>query len=280
MDKQSQFDAEENPSEPVSAQPVSSNKNNKLASPLPPGWRNTGESRKQPSSVLFSETLQLKSYFLLRLIGYGLLGLSLLDYLYIVIPPRFTNPLWELQLIGSLVDHVVAPLLGLLFIFYRPQGYITKGEKKLLKFLSTATFVLGLLYLLLLPLGLIDTWRLYYASNEQFSAQVSQQSEQFQRLKSQLQSAKTDQEIESLLASITPQGRLPKIEKPQEFKNQFLSQISQAEQNLQTQSQIAQATQRKALIKNSVKWNLGALIAGTLFMGIWHHTQWARQKGW
>jgi hypothetical protein len=39
---------------------------------------------------------------------------------------------------------------------------------------------------------------------------------------------------------------------------------------------IARHEQRLTLFKNTVKWNLGALVAGILFLQIWFRTRWAR----
>ncbi len=41
------------------------------------------------------------------LLGYGLLAFALIDYIDILIPSHFTNPEWELQTLGRLVEHGV-----------------------------------------------------------------------------------------------------------------------------------------------------------------------------
>lgn len=55
--------------------------------------------------------------FLLRFIGYGLLILTLFDVIYIIVPPLFMNPAWELQTLGTLVEHTPVPLIGIGLIF-------------------------------------------------------------------------------------------------------------------------------------------------------------------
>jgi len=42
---------------------------------------------------------------------------------------------------------------------------------------------------------------------------------------------------------------------------------------MRLQSETVRANRRQALLKNSVKWNLGALVSGTLFIMIWHMTR-------
>ena len=276
MDKHNQFDPQQHSSQSAANQSIISTED-KLSPSLPQEWHRPPENGLK-SSVYLSEFVEERSHLLLPLLGYGLLGFALFDYIHIVFPPRFTNPEWEFQTIGAMVEHVAAPLLGLLFVFYRNQGYIFKLEKIILGFLSWISLLVGLLYVLMVPLGVADTWRIYQANNNQIAAQVSQQSQQFQQMKGKLNQAKTDQQIKQLLASGAPQGRSPEIKNPQAFKDELLTQVSQSEQRMQLQANSARTNQRQALFKNSVKWNLGAVLAGTLFIWIWQLTDWARRR--
>ena len=227
--------------------------------------------------VYLLEGAEQRSQLLLPLLGYGLLVFALVDYIHIIIPVHFTDPNWELQTIGALVEQAAIPLLGLMFVFYRRQGYMRNSERILLMFLSWLALLVGLLYLLMLPLGITDTWRLYHANNAQIAAQ-SQQIQQFQQIKEDLNQAKTNKQIKQLLTSLTPpQLRSEEVKNPKTLKDQFLVQISQTQRSMQVQADSMQTNQRQALIKNSVKWNLGALISGTLLIWFWHLTNWARR---
>ena len=271
-DQQNQFNAQQQHFQIESSQPNSLG--DKEQSP-PQGWQ-THREKGSNGSVYLSILIEERSYLLLRLLGYGLLLFALIDYIDIVIPPHFADPGWEFQTVGALVDHVVAPLLGLIFVFYRHQGYMGNLEKNLLGLLTWVSLLVGLLYLLMLPLGIADTWRLYYGMNAQVNTQLSQQNQQLQQIKGQLTQATTDEQIKHLVASLTPQKRSVEIKNPQASKDQFLAQISQAEKNIKNQADSVRTNQSQALIKNSVKWHVGALIAGTLFILIWHLTDWAR----
>ena len=48
---------------------------------------------------------------LARVVGYGLLLLSFVDFLYVLIPADFMDPVWEYQFAGDLVKLVPVPLL-------------------------------------------------------------------------------------------------------------------------------------------------------------------------
>lgn len=276
-DKQNHVDAQHHPSQTASTQPVKPIQNKQLSPSLPQGehphWLNGLKG-----SVYLSELVEERSRLLLCLVGYGLLLLAAFDYIHIIIPLRFTDPLWEFQTIGALVERAAIPLLGLMFVFYRHQGYIGKLEKNILGFLSWISLLVGLLYLLMVPLGIADTWRIYNANEAQISAQLSQQRQQFEQLKGQLNQATTDEKLEQLIGSLTPGGRSPQIKNPEAFKDQLLAKISQAQQSIQVHADTVEATNTQALLKNSVKWNLGALVSGTLFILIWHLTNWARRR--
>ena len=57
-----------------------------------------------------SSFLSFVIYF--RLLGGGILALLLLDYAVLLIPPQFTNPVWEFQTIGQLIERAWAPILA------------------------------------------------------------------------------------------------------------------------------------------------------------------------
>jgi hypothetical protein len=277
MDKHNQFSAQHQPSQIRSSNSVNPFEDKPLSPASPPGSHTHRESGSK-SSLYLSNLVEHHSTLLVHLLGYGLLVFALLDYIYILIPPRFTDPNWEFQTIGTLVEHAAIPLLGLMLVFYRHQGYIGKREKNLLGFLSWLSLLVGLLYLLMIPLGIIDTGRIYHASNAQIATQLSQQRQQFQQIKGKLNQATTDEQLKQIFAALNSQGRSLKINNPQAFKDEALAKISQAERNLQVQADSARSNQLKALSKNSLKWNLGALISGVLFIWVWHLTHWARVK--
>lgn len=273
MDKHNPFDTQplqgEQPSQTASSPP-----SEETAPPQAKSRRKSGSK----GSLHLSDHVEQQTYSLLHLLGYGLLVFSLLDYIYIIIPPRFTDPNWELQTIGALVDHAAIPLLGLMLVFYRHQGLIGKRQKTFLGFLSWVSLLVGLIYLLMIPLGIIDTGRVYHANNAQIDTQFSQQRQQIKQIKGRLAQATTNQEIIQLFTALDPQRRSPKLSNPQAFKQQALTQISKTEQNLQAQVNSVRSARTKALGKNSLKWNLGALVSGVLFIWVWYLTHWARAK--
>lgn len=213
----------------------------------------------------------------LRWVGYGLLLLALFDIIAIFVPfapSQLMDPFWMFQTMGELVERVPVPLIGLVLVFYGGRTFRGKGELLIIKLLSWLCCLVGILYLILILTGISNTWRIYQYSKTQISSQANQRLEQLQQIEQQLNSA-TPQDITNFLTRLN-QGRPVQVENPQQAKEQLLSQLAQGKNNLQTQIQTTQKNSRLGLFKNSLKWNLGALVAGVLFLRIWSFTRWAR----
>ncbi|MBW4591468.1 MAG: HpsJ family protein [Brasilonema angustatum HA4187-MV1] len=215
---------------------------------------------------------QQGSMTIVRSLGYGLLLLALFDIIEMFIPPNFMNPVWEFQTMGMLVEKVPVPLIGLVLVFFGELHSRTKLEIPILKFLSWLTLLFGILFFLLIPLGLTSTIRLNSQNAAQVQTVSTQKISQADQLEQQVNKASPEQ-IDKFLKS---QGRQTDGKNPQQLKEQLLSQVSQAKQQIKTQAEATQSLRGLSLIKTSVKWNLGAVVAGTLFISIWKGTRWAR----
>lgn len=215
------------------------------------------------------------SIYRLRWVGYGLLILSLLDTIALLTPANFGNRLWELQTIGGIVERVPVPLLALGLIFFG-EGYDRRGfEDIFLKILSWICLLLALTFMLMLPLGIFGTIYVNNQNNQQITTQANQQLAQLQQVEERLNKG-TPEDLKNLAGELTRLGVQADTNNPQELKNQILSRITPAKERLQAQSATVQSNQRLALLKNAVKWLLGALISAVLFFMMWRGTDWAR----
>lgn len=215
---------------------------------------------------------------IIRWIGYGLLILALFDVIEMFIPARFMNPNWEFQTFGALVERVAVPLIGLSFVFVAGLNERGNKERLILKFLSWLTLLLGIIYFITVPLGIINTVRIYKQNNQQITARLNQQKTAIEQVKKTLDGPINEAQMQQLLARLSG-GSAPEIRSPEELKEakqQVSTFVNQGESQLETQVQAARSNQRINLLKKSVKWNLGALIAGALFITIWRGTGWAR----
>ena len=223
----------------------------------------------------------LRSISLIRWVGYGFLVLSLFDLIDILYPPDFMNPSWELQTMGQLVERVAVPLLGFVLIFFGERNSRDRWEIPVVSFLSWLTLLYGVIFLLLIPLGLFNTLRIDRQANQQISTQVNQVKTQINQVKTQLKTVNNPAEMENLLTQINPQGGVPEIDSFQQFeeiKTRLSTVVENSDQQLTTRAKEARSNQRQNLFKRSIKWNLGALITSALFISLWKGTVWARQK--
>jgi hypothetical protein len=212
---------------------------------------------------------------LFRLGGSCLLILAILDFVNTLIPFRLNDPAWQFQVLADMVERAPVPLLGLILIFYGELTSRAKWEIKALKWLSWGTLVAGIFYLLMIPIGFTSPLSISQQNEAQITAQLTQQVAQIQQLQQEVNRA-SESELDDLLRrnNLT---RPPEISNSQELRNRLLNEAAATEKALKDQAQTDRQNKRFELIKNSFKWNLGALIIGFVFIRIWQATFWARR---
>jgi hypothetical protein len=216
-----------------------------------------------------------RTVYRLRWVGYALLLFALIDTIALLIPPEFTNPLWELQTIGQMVERVVVPLLGFALVFFAEFHDRTQIEKWVLRILSWLCLLLAVVFLLMIPLGVMNSMRINSQAQQAVSTQVNQRLQQLDVLEKQLNQSGPE-DIQKLAAQLASQGIQVDAQNPEKLKADVLTRLKAAREQLKTQVQAGQSDQQKNLFKNAVKWNLGALIASVLFFILWRSTDWAR----
>lgn len=209
---------------------------------------------------------------LFRIVGYGLLILTLFDVISALIPPQFSNPAWQFQTAGGFVERSAVPLIGFVLVFSGNQEARTKRELLILKMLSWIALVTGVAYLIMLVIFFITPPGLNDLNQEQVNAQFNPKITQIQQLQAQVEKAPST-ELQTLMKNTKGNTTTD----PQVFKDKLLQDAATIEQNLKDRANITKNAQRLALLKNAVKWGLGALVSAVLFIRIWAATAWARQ---
>ncbi|MBW4672017.1 MAG: HpsJ family protein [Cyanomargarita calcarea GSE-NOS-MK-12-04C] len=217
---------------------------------------------------------QQASIGIMRTLGYGLLALALFDVIEIFFPPQFMNPAWEFQTLGALVERVPVPFIGFVLVFFGELHSRSKWELLLLKLFSWLCLLCAIFFMLSIPLGVMNTVRLNNQNITQTQTLSKQQFARAKQVEQQLSQA-TPEQINNFLKS---QGNSLAAKKPEELKTELLSQVTKAKEQIKTQSEVAQSSRGLSLLKSSVKWNLGAMVAATLFFSIWKSTSWARMN--
>ncbi len=213
---------------------------------------------------------------LFRGTGYALLLVTLVLYVSFFIPPAFGNPAWQLQLMGNLVQNLAFPAVGLTLAFYGARNWRLKRELVLMQVFSYGALLAALLFMMLLPLGLSSTFRLYNQGQADLVQGLDQRLSALQRVENQVEKATTDAQINELIAQMkvqTPSGISPK-----QVKEQMEVQITQARAKLQNSTELQKKEQQFSIIKNFVQQALIAIIAAGIFMWLWWISAWARLR--
>ncbi|WP_017303582.1 HpsJ family protein [Spirulina subsalsa] len=267
------------PSTPPNSDPSSDPPSPKSANLAPPptaeGW-SKAPNKSRRRGIVLSENALYHSLSLLPLVGYALLLFTLVDFVYLVVPPRLTDPIWQFEVMGGLVERIWAPLLGFVCIFYNRQEKLTRWQMRRLRLLSWFALLLGLTYLFLLPLGLGNTWRIHQFNKIQVEDQISREIFQVNQLRNRLQSATTISELNDVAQVVNFT-----VESPNNlatYRNQIRVKIDEAEQEFMRQVGIQWETQKLTLLKNSVKLNIGTILSGVWLILVWIRTHWARQR--
>lgn len=224
---------------------------------------------------------QLPSLALAHLVGYGLLFFAFLALIDLLIPPQLLNPVWELQAIGGVVERVVPiSLMGTVLLFWGGNKARQGWEKPLLGGLSWLSIVVSLLLFLLLPLGIINTVRVDRQTQTEIQTQLDQQAAQFEQVQTAIQSAQTPEQVAAIIQQLDSENRAVAIEDPGQvdaLKGQLTDSVANFEANVKQQADAALKQRRMALLKNSIKWNIAALVSSLLFLSVWQLTAWARR---
>ena len=203
-----------------------------------------------------------------RILGYGLLVLAFFDLIETFMSLELMNALSQFQTIGTLVERVPVTLIGLVLVFFGGLDERNKWELLLLKILSWLTLLVGILFILLIPLGIGNTVQINNILVAQVNTQYEQKISQAKGFEEQVKQATP----ENILDVVKRQGGSVADKTPQQIKDELLSKVDKSKAEFKTQADASKWQQQKSYLKKSVKWNLGALITGFLFISIWKYT--------
>jgi hypothetical protein len=211
---------------------------------------------------------------LARVVGYGLLLMSFIDFLYVLIPADFMDPVWEYQFASDLVKLVPVPLLALVLAFWGDYVERHDVEWPILRFLSWLSLLFSITLFLLMPLTVANTLRIHQFNNEQINTQVNQQQQQIDAARTQLEQA-TPQQLQSLASR--NQNNSNAAASPDDARAQILDNLQQTKEETTAQADQARANVKQNLIKNSLKLVAESCLGSFLFLYAWLVSRWARR---
>ena len=220
---------------------------------------------------------QVFSFSLIRLVGYGLFLMAVIDFISLTIPPKLMNPVWELQTTGALVERIPVTLIGIGLIYYGERNNRTPIEKLILKWLSWFSLILAILFFLLIPLSISNSIRIYHSQNAKITLQINQRIDPMTKFKKQLKSANSLEQIQNTLQLQARQRiNIPAHVNADNLKINLINNITKQEESIQLQAKEMRSQRAHKIAKDCIKWNLGSLISGFIFLFIWKNTLWSR----
>jgi hypothetical protein len=211
---------------------------------------------------------------LLNNIGYGMLLFGALNYLMTLIPPNFTNPVWEMQTIRRLLDQAGVPLIGFAFVFYRPLAAIRPRSLYLLRTLSWLCLMLGIVFLLMLPLAIVNTGRISLLGQNSANQQVNARSQQIEQVEKAINKGLKPNELKTLAQGL---GLSQEKIKSGNLAENLLEELIKIRSANQTQSQLVQKSQQRRNLQELIKIIFETIGLAVLFILIWATTAWTRQ---
>lgn len=207
----------------------------------------------------------------IRVIGYVFLAFFLFDFIDTLIPLRLTNPTWKFQTFGALVEKVPVLFLAYTMIYLGRNFGRKRLEKLLLSVITWLALIFGLVYLLMIPISIINTNRLLTLNHQQ-TLQLDIQIVQVKKAQTNLKTTNTQSELQQILSrDLGNNTAIPKLENSEQvktLKNRLSTVITDGELKLKEQAQSLKDV-RLELFKKSVKWNLGSLVSAALLFYIW-----------
>ena len=228
-----------------------------------------------------TEDTQIRTFSLLRTIGYFIFVFALLDYLDILIPLQLFNPLWEFSVVGGLVEQVWVPLLGFFLVFfYLKDDQVSFKQARLLNFLSYIALLLSIFYFALFPLVLVDTYKLNSQLTSANRVKVANFDTGLENVRKLIASATTPEQLFSLSKRFNLGDEDIFILRSRNSFEHMKEQITQKLENDQTKYHKLNAsehrTQMLGFYKKATKYILGTLLSSACMYMIFRITKWSR----
>ena len=234
-------------------------------------------------TILQNREIQVSFSGILRLVGYGLLIMAVVNVSFLLIHPQLRDPLWEFQTLGAIIERIPFTLLGIVLVYYgeksdKPSGMASLRapiETSILKSLSWFSLISAIVLLLAIPLNISNSFRLYYQQNVTNSSQSNPQKNAIEHFRQQLETVNTRDGIKAILQQ-QAQIDIPASVDIKNLKTNILIDLQNDRDNITAQIRAFRAQKRSLLFKKCLRWNFGASIAAILFFLIWKSTSWAR----
>jgi len=224
--------------------------------------------------VSYSRQEETNSLFLLSWLGYVILLGSVIDYLLILYPPQLTNPNWEFQAFTQMVNNAWALLLAILLIFLPKRDFVRRLELNFLNLIRWGLLLGGILFILLVPLGIMNTIRIQQNTVAQFSRQETARTEKLNNLQQTLESEQlSQQQLQRLAVALN----LQEVSNSSQLGTTLIEEIEDRKKQLRQQVTNQKGNRSRQLVGQSIRVNLQALLIGSFLIRSWWEIRWLKQ---
>lgn len=224
--------------------------------------------------VSYAQEEQTNSLFLLSWLGYVLLFGSALDYLIILYPLQLTNPSWELQTFTQMVNNAWALLLAILLIFLPKRASISRLELQFLSLIRWGLFLGGVLFILLIPLGILNTQRIRETRVAELNRQQTVRTEELNNLQQAIESGQLSR---VQLRRIATAFNLQATPNETPLRERLLEKVAEQKQQLRENITTRKNSRSRQLLGQAVRINSQALFIGAFLLRAWWEVRWLKK---
>jgi hypothetical protein len=212
---------------------------------------------------------------IMPVIGYGIFFVYLFEFPNILFPLQLSNPAWELQTIGALMNQSWALLIGMGFICSR---YFTENHKDtllieflLLKFLRWFFLILAILYLFLAPPVVLNSFKISTQITEQVAQQQNAKITEIDQIQNQSSKITNPSQLRALAQSLNINKDDIARLSDERLSATIQQLFSNAKSRIEKESAIARRNQLQKLWQNCTRivFSQVLLAFNFIFIFIW-----------
>jgi hypothetical protein len=225
-----------------------------------------------PFSEVYSYLNDTRSFLvILNWLGYIFLLASVVDYFLILYPPQLTNPRWELQAVTDMVNNAWFLLLSLILIFIPNRTRIRRLELNFLSLLRWIVLFSGVIFILLLPLGIINTQRIH---EDTVATVIREETTRRLQLTNVEEAIKTQDIPKAQLERIGDALGLEETPESATVKEALLKKIDEQKAELRERVEATKSNRFRQLMRQSVRTHVGAVLIGVFLIRLWWEARW------
>jgi hypothetical protein len=229
--------------------------------------------RRLNPETAFRGVLTVDIITIMPVIGYGIFFTSVASFLNILFPLQLFNPVWELQIIGSLIFQSSIVLIGLGLICFR---YLTENQNDtrlieflLLKVLRWFFLILAILFLLLAPLVVLNSFRMTTQITEQVTQRQNAKVTEIEQIQNQSSKITNPDQLRALAKSIKINKEDIDRLSDKQLPDNIQKQLSNLKSQIQKEAAIARRNQLQKLWQNSIRMIFAQVFLSFIFIFIW-----------